>query len=116
VPEGNIWKAKGRERYSFQLIRIDLALDYIIGSIISHAKEAIAPYQDPSVAPPDPSFVLQLPDEVLAGSTLQAVQKTFDGPFQFDVFYESASAKQKLSCMFALWDVFDLCLNLSCTI
>ncbi|KAI0340653.1 glycoside hydrolase [Trametopsis cervina] len=81
VPEGNIWRAK----------------DYIIGSIVSHAREAVASYQDPAATPPDPSFVLQLPDEVLTGSTLHAVQKSFDGPFQFDVFFESASAKQKLT-------------------
>ncbi len=29
---------------------------------------------------------------------MYAVQKIFDGPFEFDVFFESASAKQKLTC------------------
>lgn len=47
--------------------------------------------------PPDPSFVLQLPDEIYTGSNLFAVQKSFEGEFQFDIFFESASAKQKLS-------------------
>ncbi|KIP04785.1 glycoside hydrolase family 63 protein [Phlebiopsis gigantea 11061_1 CR5-6] len=81
VPPGNIWQAR----------------EYILSSVINHAKTAISPYQEPGTTPPDPSFVLQLPDEVFTGSTLYAVQKTFDGPFQFDVYFESASAKQKLS-------------------
>ncbi|EGN96016.1 glycoside hydrolase family 63 protein [Serpula lacrymans var. lacrymans S7.3] len=45
---------------------------------------------------PDPSFVLQLSDEVYTGSNLYAVQKSFDGEFQFDVFFESQSAAQML--------------------
>ncbi|GJE97097.1 glycoside hydrolase family 63 protein [Phanerochaete sordida] len=81
VPAGNIWQAK----------------EYILTSMINYAKQAILPYQDSTTTPPDPSFVLHLPDEVFTGSTLYAVQKIFDGPFQFDVLFESASAKQKLS-------------------
>lgn len=50
------------------------------------------------MGPPDPSFILQLPDEVYTGSNLFAVQKIFDATFQFDVFFESGSSKQKLSC------------------
>lgn len=61
------------------------------------------PYEDPTLIPPDPAFVLQLPDEVLTGSNLYAVQKMFDGPFSFDIFFESASAKQKLTCQCFLW-------------
>ncbi|EKM55733.1 glycoside hydrolase family 63 protein [Phanerochaete carnosa HHB-10118-sp] len=81
TPAGQIWKAK----------------EYILSSIVDHAKQAILPYQDSTTTPPDPSFVLQLPDEVFTGSSLYAVQKIFDGSFQFEVFFESASAKQKLS-------------------
>ncbi|RDB24187.1 putative mannosyl-oligosaccharide glucosidase [Hypsizygus marmoreus] len=81
VPSGNIWQAK----------------DSILKSLIDRAREVIAPYQDPATGPPDPSFVLQLPDEVYTGSNLFAVQKLFDGAFQFDVFFESGSSKQKLS-------------------
>ena len=77
----------------------DYAAEFIMQSILSHAKEVIAPYQNPSMTVPDASFVLQLPDEVFTGSTVYAVQKIFDGPFQFDVFFESASANEKLSCM-----------------
>ncbi|KAG7092230.1 hypothetical protein E1B28_008596 [Marasmius oreades] len=58
----------------------------------------LEPYKDPSAGlPPDPSFTLQLPDESYTGSNLHAVQKLFDGEFQFDVFFESVSAKHKLS-------------------
>lgn len=72
--------------------------EYILGSIVNYAKELLKPYEDPTLTPPDPSFVLQLPNEVLTGSNLYAVQKIYQGPFQFDVFFESSSAKQKLSC------------------
>jgi mannosyl-oligosaccharide glucosidase len=46
---------------------------------------------------PDPSFTLQLSDETLSGNNLLAFQKSFDGKFQFDVFYESGSAQKILS-------------------
>ncbi|KAI0831044.1 glycoside hydrolase [Trametes gibbosa] len=81
VPPGSVWQAK-------ELIR---------GAIVRSAQEAAAPYKDTAKGFPDPAFVLQLPDEVYTGSNLFAVQKHYDGPFQFDVFFESASVKQKLS-------------------
>jgi mannosyl-oligosaccharide glucosidase len=68
-------------------------------ALIDRARDVVVPYQDPAKGLPDPSFVLQLPDEVYTGSNLYAVQKSFDGAFQFDVFFESGSSKQKLSCM-----------------
>ena len=64
--------------------------------IMKYATEAIEPYKDGSRGYPDPSFIFQLPDEINFGSNLYAVQKHYDGPFQFDVFFESA--KKKLSC------------------
>ena len=48
--------------------------------------------------PPDPSFTLQLSDETPSGSNVFAIQKFFDGKFQFDVFFESRSAHANLSC------------------
>ncbi|KAJ7752098.1 glycoside hydrolase [Mycena metata] len=80
VPQGNLWQAK----------------ELLVQNIIKRAQEILAPYKD-SPSPPDPSYVLQLPDDVYTGSNLYAVQKSFDGEFQFDVFFESASSKQKLS-------------------
>lgn len=81
IPAGNIWQAR----------------EILIQTIIKRANDVLQPYLDPAVGVPDPSFVLHLPDEAFTGSNLYAVQKFFDGPFQFDVLYESASAKQKLS-------------------
>lgn len=70
-------------------------------TLLKHANQAIAPYQDPQGMAPDPSFVLQLPDEVYSSSNLYGIQKSFDGEFSFDVYFESASAKQKFSREFA---------------
>ncbi|KAG5650166.1 hypothetical protein H0H81_000476, partial [Sphagnurus paluster] len=81
IAAGNIWQAK----------------DSILKALVDRAREVLAPYQDPAIAAPDPSYVLQLPNEVYTGSNLFAVQKLFDGRFQYDVFFESASSKQKLS-------------------
>ena len=71
-----------------------------MNAVLKHAQAAIAPYQDPTKGAPDPSFVLQLPDEVFSSSNLFAIQKSFDGEFQFDVFFESVSSNQKLTCVF----------------
>ena len=68
-------------------------------SLVEHARELVAPYKDPNAGPPDPSYTLRLPNDVLVGSNLYAAQKTFDGPFQFDVYYDSASSNQKLDGM-----------------
>jgi len=69
-----------------------------MGDIFQRASTILAPFREsPATGVPDPAFVLQVADEVYFGSNLYAVQKTFEGPFQFDVFFESASAKQKLS-------------------
>ncbi|KAF9066861.1 glycoside hydrolase [Rhodocollybia butyracea] len=81
VPAGSIWQAK----------------EYIMQRLLQRAQEVVAPYRDPGAGVPDPSYILQLPDEVYSGSNLYAVQKIFDGEFQFDVFYESSSSNQKLS-------------------
>lgn len=72
--------------------------EIIQGAIVRTAQQGAASYKDTPKGFPDPAFVLQLPDEVYSGSNLFAVQKHFDGPFQFDVLFESSSAKQKLSC------------------
>lgn len=66
--------------------------------IVQHGTAALEPFKGSTVGHPDPSWVLQLSDETLSNSNLYAVQKMFDGKFQFDVFFESASANQKLSC------------------
>lgn len=74
--------------------------ELIMNNLVEHAREAVEPFKDPGAVIPDPSHVLQLSDDVYTNSNLFALQKSFDGEFQFDVFFESASAKQKLSCKF----------------
>ena len=86
VPPGNIWQAK----------------EPILQNIVRQAQDTLQHYKDPKTGVPHPSFALQLTDEVYTGSNLYAVQKLFDGEFSFDVFFESGSLKQKLSCMFFL--------------
>ncbi|KAI0033259.1 glycoside hydrolase [Vararia minispora EC-137] len=81
VPPGDVWKAK----------------DAFLELLLAHAKEVLDPFQKPGTPPPDPSYTLQLPDVNHESSNMFAVQKFFDGPFQFDVFYESKSAKHELS-------------------
>ncbi|PCH38371.1 glycoside hydrolase family 63 protein [Wolfiporia cocos MD-104 SS10] len=71
--------------------------EYLLKNILNHAQDVLEPYKESPVGLPDPSFTLQFSDEVYSASNLFAVQKLFDGPFQFDVYFESASAKQKLT-------------------
>jgi mannosyl-oligosaccharide glucosidase len=47
---------------------------------------------------PDPSFLLALPNTVEDGSNLLAVQKIYDGAFQFDIFYDAPDVEEKLDC------------------
>ncbi|OJA11997.1 hypothetical protein AZE42_04747 [Rhizopogon vesiculosus] len=79
LPPGQIWTAK----------------DHIIQNIVTHASPLAEKYRSAGQAP-DPSFILQLSDDVLTASNLFAIQKSFDGEFQFDVFFESASANTAL--------------------
>ncbi len=82
VEPGEVWRAQ----------------DVVMQSVKKHAQEVLAPFRGTICEMPDPSFTLQLPDKVYSGSNLFAIQKTFDGKFEFDVFYESKSAKETLGC------------------
>ncbi|KAI0255396.1 glycoside hydrolase [Lactifluus subvellereus] len=75
VPPGNIWQAKDLFQNAGKAVKDIKASDSV----------------------PHPSFTLHLSDETLSGSNLFAIQKLFDGKFQFDVFFESRSARQTLS-------------------
>jgi mannosyl-oligosaccharide glucosidase len=67
--------------------------------IILRANDILKPYvANPKDGYPEPSFFLQMSNDVHTDSNLYAVQKLFEGEFQFDVFFESASAKRELSC------------------
>ncbi|EIN07794.1 glycoside hydrolase [Punctularia strigosozonata HHB-11173 SS5] len=78
IPSGDVWTAK----------------DYIMQDIITHAQPILDRYKSSAQTTgyPAPAFLLQLSDEVLTSSNVYAVQKTFEGPFEFDVFFESKSA------------------------
>jgi mannosyl-oligosaccharide glucosidase len=100
VPAGNIWKARGDHPPESSFLPSALTLgtpEITLSTIIEGAKEILQEYKDPVTGAPDPSFVLRLPNDVYSSSNLFAVQKLFEGRFQFDVFFESASAKQQLS-------------------
>ena len=69
--------------------------EFIVKEIAQNAGKAMQDVKGPSY--PDPSFTLQLSDETLSGNNLLAFQKFFDGKFQFDIFYESRSARKNLN-------------------
>jgi mannosyl-oligosaccharide glucosidase len=74
----------------------DSKTEFIIKEIAHNAGKAVQDVKG-SNSHPDPSFTLQLSDETLSGNNLLAFQKFFDGKFQFDVFYESRSARKNLN-------------------
>ncbi|RDX48402.1 glycoside hydrolase family 63 protein [Lentinus brumalis] len=79
VPPGQVWQAK----------------DFIQKPLIKYAQDSIGAYaSDTARNYPDPAFVFQLPDEFDYNSNLFAIQKHYNGPFEFDIFFESG--KQKL--------------------
>ncbi|KAF9653126.1 glycoside hydrolase family 63 protein [Thelephora ganbajun] len=82
VEQGNIWQAK----------------KYIMDDIFARASKILEPFhsQEHKDKVPNPAFSLQVSNSIQPGSNLYVVQKTFSGPFQFDVFYESASANHQL--------------------
>ncbi|KAH8833864.1 glycoside hydrolase [Flagelloscypha sp. PMI_526] len=81
VQNGQMWQAK----------------EILMQNIIQRANEILEPFKDGKGGiPPDPSYVLQFSNDAYMGSNLFAVQKVFDGSFQFDVFFDSKSAKTHL--------------------
>ncbi|GJJ12478.1 hypothetical protein Clacol_006720 [Clathrus columnatus] len=72
------------------------AKSLIISSLMTAAQNILKPYQQSEIPLPDPSFLFQLPNEVHSMSNLFAIQKTYDGKFQFDIFFESSSIHQNL--------------------
>jgi mannosyl-oligosaccharide glucosidase len=71
-----------------------------MANIIKRANTIPEPFKEgKGGTPPDPSYTLQFSDENYMASNLFAVQKSFDGTFQFDVYFDSKSAKTKLDGM-----------------
>lgn len=66
-------------------------------SIVTGANREIPKY--PEGPAPEPAFILTLPNEVYNGASLFAVQKSFEGEFSFDVYYDAPGVK-KLDCGF----------------
>jgi mannosyl-oligosaccharide glucosidase len=75
----------------------EIETEFIVKEIAQNAGKAVQDVKGSDY--PDPSFILQLSDETLSGNNLLAFQKFFDGKFQFDVFYESRSARKNLNGM-----------------
>lgn len=73
--------------------------EVILKTLLDHGRDVVTPYTNQQKGLPDPSYVLSLPNDVLSGSNVFGVQKQFDGPFQFDVIFDSASNTQKITCM-----------------
>lgn len=46
--------------------------------------------------PPDPALLFALPNEVRSGANLFAFQKTYEGAWSVDVFYDSLSVPGSL--------------------
>lgn len=112
IKAGEMWQARRKSSFLSQVLCSEFnwvicCTETIIKSIIEHGQVAVAPYQGSSLGIPDPSFILQLPDDVYTGSNFYAVQKSFDGPFQFDIYFDSGSVKQKLTCEPFSWSFGD---------
>jgi mannosyl-oligosaccharide glucosidase len=81
---------------------IDKISEILFPKLLEVAQTSVDAYKKRELPFPDPSFAIRLPNDVYSGSNLFAIQKTFDGKFQFDIFFESGSNKQKLDglCLF----------------
>lgn len=73
-----------------------LETEVIMNAIVETAKPIINALK--ATGPPDPSFLLALPNTVQENSNLLAVQKIYDGAFEFDIFYDAPDVDEKLDC------------------
>jgi mannosyl-oligosaccharide glucosidase len=70
------------------------SLDLILKTVVQAVRPLLEEYKPEDL--PEPAFLLTLSNEVYSGANLIAIQKAFEGPFSFDIYYDSASVKQKL--------------------
>ena len=75
------------------------SLEFIQSALVSKAKVLLEQYKTNGEGYPDPSFAIQFPDDVYLNSNFYAIQKTFDGPFQFDIIYQNQDTQQTIDCM-----------------
>ncbi|KAG8906849.1 Processing alpha glucosidase I [Tulasnella sp. 408] len=81
VPDGGLWRAK----------------DIVFKAIIDFVNPKLPHYRDSGLRFPEPGLMLTLPDDIINGSNFYALQKTYDGEFSFDVYFESGSSGSKLN-------------------
>lgn len=65
-----------------------------MNAIQSNSHTVLKPYGREN--PPDPALLFQLPDEVRYGANLYGFQRTYQGTWSVDIFYDSASLPSKL--------------------
>jgi mannosyl-oligosaccharide glucosidase len=85
-------------------LTLSCSIEVILKTILEHGRDVVTPYTNQQKGMPDPSYVLSLPNDVLYGSNVFGVQKHFDGPFQFDVIFDSASNTQKITRTTIIFD------------
>ncbi|KAK4048339.1 Processing alpha glucosidase I [Microbotryomycetes sp. JL201] len=78
APTGQVWKAK----------------DVFTHVINENSHNVIKPYGQAN--PPDPALLYQLPNEVRSGANLYGFQKTYEGTWSVDVYFDSVEADGKL--------------------
>ncbi|KAM0753058.1 glycoside hydrolase [Meredithblackwellia eburnea MCA 4105] len=78
VQPGQVWQAK----------------TILINSYMGGVQAVVEKYGAES--PPDPAVLFALPNEVRYGANLYGFQKTYEGSWSVDIFYDSASAGTKL--------------------
>ncbi|KAA1099946.1 Processing alpha glucosidase I [Puccinia graminis f. sp. tritici] len=74
LPAGSIWKAK----------------DSIVSAINEFVHPMIEKYTVQDM--PDPCLVLTLPNEISYGSNLYALQRSYEAPFELDIYFDGDSA------------------------
>lgn len=82
VPMGQSWRAK----------------EVVMGESVQGAQEKMKKYGQENA--PDPAVLFALSNEIREGSNFYAFQKTYEGSFAIDVFYESSinTPGAKLDC------------------
>ncbi|CAH7690989.1 glycoside hydrolase [Phakopsora pachyrhizi] len=74
VPSGSVWKAR----------------EYIIHAITQAAEPLLEKYTREN--PPDPAILYSLPNDISYGSNLYAFQRTYESPFELDIYFDGDGA------------------------
>ncbi|GAA6000082.1 hypothetical protein JCM10207_006043 [Rhodosporidiobolus poonsookiae] len=78
VPNGHVWQAKNA----------------IMNTLMPRAQSLMSSYGKDS--PPDPALLLGLPNEIRSNAGLYAFQKTYQGKWAVDIFYDAEDAPAQL--------------------